>query len=108
MTDQADLFDWTGTPEAEASFAEFDAAHPDVWWHFQRFALDLIARGFQHHSAYAVMHRVRWETPANQGGKPYKIGNGYIPYYARKFHRLHPLHAGFFRTRTAKADAEAA
>jgi len=108
VTDQADLFDWTGTPEAEASFAAFDAAHPEVWAMFERFTFEAIRRGYSHHSADAVMHRVRWETSANANGKPFKVNNNHVAFYARSFHRKHPLHAGFFRTRKSKADAEAA
>ncbi len=106
MTSQLALFDWTGPPEAEQSFAAFHAANPDVWWHFERFTMELIRKGYEHHSADAVLHRVRWETDANAGGKPYKISNGHQPYYARLFHRTHPAHAGFFRTRRSKADEQ--
>lgn len=101
---QPDLFDWIGTPDQEADFAEFDAAHPEVWRLYERFALDLVRRGFEHHSSDAVLHRVRWETDANTGGKPWKINNNFTPMYARKFHRAHPHLAGFFRTRRSRAD----
>jgi len=108
MSDHPDLFDWQGAPETEQKFAEFDAAHPEVWALFERFTLQLIARGFQHHSADAVLHRVRWETSANADGKPFKLNNNYTPYFARKFHRAHPHLAGFFRNRKSKADGEMA
>ena len=108
MTDQPSLFDWTGSADAEQSFAAFHAAHPDVWFHFERFTLELIRKGYEHHSADAVLHRVRWETDANADGQPYKIQNNWTAYYARMFHRRHPIHAGFFRTRKSKADEEVA
>jgi hypothetical protein len=45
-----------------------------------------------------VFHRVRWETMVS-GGDDYKIDDGWISHYARKFMRLHRQHEGFFRTR---------
>lgn len=92
---------------AESRFAEFDAQHPEVWTLFERFTLDLIRRGFEHHSADAVLHRVRWETDAGDA-EGLKINNNYAAYYGRKFHRLHPRYAGFFRTRRSQADEEIA
>lgn len=102
--DQTDLFDWTGPPEAEEKFADFHAAHPEVWRRFEHLTLQAIERGFQHHSADAILHVVRWKTDINSGGKPFKINNNHQPYYARMFHRAHPEHAGFFRNRRSKAD----
>ena len=86
-------------------FAQIDQDNPEVWLLFVRFTQELIGRGFRHHSAYAVMHRVRWETMARlDDDSAYKISNGWIPYYARKYHRLYPHHEGFFICRTAQAD----
>lgn len=92
-------------------FADFHAANPRIWEMFVRFTAELIHRGFQNNSAYAVMHRVRWETAvasddADETG--FKISNGWIPYYARLFHLKYPQHDGFFRTRPAAADVEMA
>jgi hypothetical protein len=101
---QADLFDWVGP--LEESFAEFDRDHPEVWRLFERFAFEAIQRGHRHHSADAILHVVRWETDANAHGKPYKVNNNFTPYFARKFQRAHPQHAGFFRNRKSKADED--
>jgi hypothetical protein len=88
----------------EARFAEFDASHPEVWALFQCFTLGLIAAGKKHHSSDAVLHRVRWETDAGNKSGDYKINNNWSAFYARKFHKKFPRHAGFFRTRSSRAD----
>lgn len=116
-----DLLSWVPEPEPtswagvdtkkERRFAQYDADNPRIWLMFERFTLELIRRGFQRHSAYAVMHRVRWETATasdDQEATGFKISNGWIPFYARKFNALYPGPdgLGFFITRPAKADAE--
>ena len=86
-------------------FATVDMNNPDFWRLFERFTFDMIRRGFQHYSARAVFDRVRWETATPlDDGSGFKIGNDWSPWYARKFHLLHPAHDGFFRTRIAEAD----
>jgi hypothetical protein len=89
-------------------FAEFNANHPEVWRLFVRFTVELIKRGFQHHSARAVLHRIRWETTAptvQDDPTGFKINNDYSAYFARKFHQDFPQHDGFFRLREAHADS---
>lgn len=88
-------------------FAEYDLAYPDVWEMFERFALDAIAAGHRTYSADAVLHRVRWECGVVKRDT-WKCNNNLTAWYARKFHRLHPRHAGFFRLRASVADQEAA
>jgi hypothetical protein len=90
-----------------ARFARVDADNPEVWDLFERFTFHMIKRNFQHYSARAVMHRVRWETATPlEDETNYKINNNWTPYYARKFHRLHPEYDGFFRNRRSRADLE--
>ena len=87
-------------------FAELDLANPRIWILFERFTFEMIARGFLHYSADAVMHRVRWETAAMlDDGSVFKISNDWVAFYARKFHRMHPEHYGFFRLRPSMADS---
>lgn len=86
-------------------FELFDAQYPQVWEMFLRFTFQVIHVGYQHHSADAVLHRVRWETGLEVGPEhEYKINNNFSAFYARKFHRAYPEHAGFFRTRISMAD----
>lgn len=88
-----------------ARFAAIDAANPEMWHLFERFAWVMIRRGFSHYSARAVLHRVRWETATPlEDASQYKINNNWSPYYARKFHRVYPKYDGFFRNRTSRAD----
>lgn len=87
-----------------AKFAAFDLAHPEVWDLFCYFTWDRIRAGFEHYSADAVLHRVRWETSAGSTIGDYKINNNYSAFYARKFHDYFPSHADFFRCRASVAD----
>jgi hypothetical protein len=90
----------TRAHELLEAFARFDAAHPSVWKLFERFAFDRIERGFQHYSADAILHRIRWETATARGleGAP-KLSDWWTAFYARKFMNVHPEYRGFFRTR---------
>jgi hypothetical protein len=88
-----------------ARFAAMDAENPEVWRLFEAFTFHMIGRGFRHYSADAVLHRVRWETAMSvDDGSGYKISNVWSAWYARKFHRTHPEHFGFFRNRQSQAD----
>jgi hypothetical protein len=91
--------------QIEQRSREFAKSHPDVGPLFDRFALELIARGFRHHSASAVWNRIRWETPAGDDGLvAFKLNNDYCPHFARQFMKKHPHAAGFFRTRRLKSE----
>lgn len=108
MADQF-AFDWEGSPEQEAKFAAHHAANPEMWTLFVRFSFEKIGRGFAHYGARDIIHRIRWETDASESGEAgFKVNNIWSPWYARLFHRTYPQHAGFFRTRIARADQEAA
>ena len=99
--------------EMREAAIRFHREHPEVWQLFVRFTFELIHRGFQHYSARAIFHRIRWET-AEAGvdqEKEFKIGNNHSPFYARRFMAMYPQYApvfdedgkkvehGFFRTR---------
>ena len=99
-----------GTPERpsnqlEAEFWHFHAHNPEVYGLFCHFAGRLVKRGFEHHSADAVLHRIRWETAVETSHLGYKINNDFSAYYARLWMRLHPEHDGFFRTRKIREAA---
>lgn len=91
---------------------QFHCDHPEVWDLFVRFTFELIHRGFEHYSARAVFHRIRWETAEARGvdSNEFKIGNNHSPFYARRFMRMYPEYGpseddegnriqGFFRIR---------
>ena len=104
-----DLFDWRGPPDKERKFAEFDAANPEIWRKFEFFTFELINAGRRQHSARDVIHRIRWDTALRaDDGSGFGVNDHWSPYYARKFHRLHPQYGRFFETRRAKADQDAA
>mgnify|MGYP000894168120 CR=1 FL=1 len=46
-------------------FAEFDAAHPEVYAAFAKFAAQMRARGYTHYSADGIMHIVRYHAAVN-------------------------------------------
>lgn len=85
------------TPE---KFKEFDEKHPEIYEYFEKFAL-IVAEKREYYSAKCIFHRVRWETMI-KGEEDYKIDDGWISHYARKFMDLHPEHSGFFKTRSRK------
>jgi hypothetical protein len=70
--------------DIQTRFEEFDAAHPEVWTYFVRFANELLARS-ERGSADQIMQRIRWETTVNpdrDGGL--KLNDHFSSRYARK------------------------
>lgn len=86
-------------------FEAFDAAHPDVYQLFHKFAGDLRARGRKRYSADAILHRIRWHmaTSSAATADEFKINNDYSAYYARKLAAEHEEFRDFFETRKLKA-----
>lgn len=85
--------------DIDARFAEYDAAHPEVWELFIRCCERLIGLGFKHYSADAIMHQIRWHHHVERGVADFKINDHFSSRYARKFLAAYPQHAGFFETR---------
>ncbi len=77
----------------------FHRSHPEVWRLFVRFTFEKLDLGYRHFGAKAVMERVRWETAAGGSMPELKLNNNYTAFYARRFARMYPEHADFFRTR---------
>lgn len=94
--------------ELRRNCQEFHKEHPEVWRMFVEFAFDRIERGFQHYSADAIFHRIRWEMaqPTYEKGEEFKLNDHYTAFYARAFMKRYPKHDGFFRTRTQKSKDE--
>jgi hypothetical protein len=87
----------------EEAFDAFDRANPELWAMFERLTLNRISKGARHYSARAVLHAIRWESGIGDDGLcKLKINNNTSCWYARKFHRTHPVHANFFRERMVK------
>jgi hypothetical protein len=91
-----------------AAVNDFHRLHPEVWTLFERFALEAASTGRRRFGVAAVWERLRWETAVNPdyaSHGEWKLNNNYRAFYARRFMRAHPEHAGFFATRrqTSKA-----
>src|SRR5687767_6462041 len=86
--------------QLEQRSREFARLHPEVGPRFDRYTLELIGRGYRHGGAKAIWERLRWDSPVGADGRAvWKLPNSYCTWFARKFARLHPEHAGFFRFR---------
>ena len=93
--------------EMREQVAEFHRRHPDVWRLFVRFTLQMIERGYRNYSAKAIFERIRWEKDAGGDGVTcFKLNNNYTAFYARRFAKVYPEHAEFFRTREQPSAAE--
>jgi hypothetical protein len=69
--------------------------NPDVWRHFERFALEAIHRR-RTFGAKAVFDRVRWELQM-ETGEPVKTDANLPYYYARIFEAKYPEHRAYFK-----------
>lgn len=79
---------------------EFHRQHPEVWDLFVQFTQEMIRKGFSNYSSNAIFERIRWEKDAGgDGTEAFKLNNNYRAMYARRFMKMYPQHAGFFRTR---------
>ena len=81
-------------------FAAFDAAHPEIWALFVRFAREARDAGRIRFSADAILHRIRWECDVNErrdGG--FKCNDQYAGRYARKLIAEDESFADFFELR---------
>jgi hypothetical protein len=88
-------------------FKEFHAANPQIWELFERFALDVAARGMKTYGAAAITERVRWHVAIDARGADVKINNDFRAYYARMFNAKHP-HLDLFNTRVRRSADHAA
>ena len=80
------------------NFEAHHAANPQIYEMFCHYALKAAAVR-NRYSAKSVFHRVRWETQIAERNGEYKIDDGWISHYARKFMDDYPQHEGFFETR---------
>ena len=80
------------------SFVKFHKANPAVWVKFQEFAKVILLANFEHYSADAICHRIRWHH-ATEHQSDFKINDHYTALYARMFELAYPECTGFFRKR---------
>ena len=82
----------------EEKFEQYDKEHPYIYAGFVRYTMQ-VAKKRDYFSAKAVFHRMRWDTAIGEAGADYKLNDGWISHYARKFMKDHPEYDGFFETR---------
>ena len=83
------------------NFEEFHKNNPEIYDLFVKFT-NMATQRKQYYSAKAIFHRIRWETMMSSDWKiqdDFKIDDGWISHYARKFMDDFPQHVGFFRTK---------
>jgi len=86
--------------EMRQQCANFHKANPEVWDHFVLFTNQIISKGFANYSVKAIFERIRWELDSKSTGESqFKINNNFSAFYGRRFMKMYPQHAGFFRTR---------
>ena len=86
------------TPE---NFDKHHAENPHIYDLFCRFAQQA-ARQREYYSAKIIFHRIRWETEIAENQSEFKVSDGWISHYSRKFMKDFPEHNGFFKTTQRK------
>ena len=79
------------------NFSTYHTNNPEIYNLFVKFTM-MATQHKRYYSAKAIFHRIRWETMITGEGD-YKIDDGWISHYARKFMDDFPQHSGFFQTR---------
>ena len=82
----------------EEAFEQYDKEHPYIYEGFVRYTMQ-VAQKREYFSAKAVFHRMRWDTAIGETDAEYKLNDGWISHYARKFMKEYPQYDGFFETR---------
>jgi hypothetical protein len=81
------------------SFLRFHKNNPKVYQYFEARAFEMIQAGHKNFSARTILEVARWDINLQTNGKPFKIDNNHVPFYAKMFMKANPQHEGFFRTR---------
>ena len=111
-TPMSDLLNGTRKPmnKMERRWLLYHRKWPYVFEMFCGFTRDLIQRGYRHHSARAVIFRMRWETMKPHDdinpstGETLKISNNHSPYYSRLWMEQNPEYLDFFRTTRVRGE----
>jgi len=82
-------------------FKIYDQEHPHIWQAFVRYTMQVAARR-EYFSAKAIFHRMRWDTAIGEEGADYKLNDGWISHYSRKFMDHYPQYENFFQTRSRR------
>ena len=74
-----------------------------VYEAFEREAMRIVRRGFEHYSARTIIEVLRHNSALAEHGGPWKLNDWHTPYLARLFALLNPAFAGLFEFRITKA-----
>ena len=83
---------------SKENFEKHHTENPEIYELFCHYAKQA-AVVKEYYSAKCIFHRVRWETQIVEKNSSFKIDDGWISHYARKFMEDFPEHDGFFSTR---------
>ena len=86
---------------SKKNFEKHHEANPQVYRAFVHYAKEA-AKVRPYYSAKAIFHRVRWHSLIEEKQSEFKIDDGWISHYARKFMEDYPEHDGFFKLRTRR------
>lgn len=92
--------------QTDTAFAAYHAENPRVYDVLRRFALQAKRLGRKRLSINMLFERVRWYTDVEGMNDTFKVNNNWRAYYARLLMKQEPDLAGFFETRTSRADDE--
>lgn len=102
-SDQRGLFD-SRLDQMLRKFVAYHRANPHVWEAYQRFALQMIGRGFSHYSSSLLINRIRWHFLVEvRRTDVFRLNDHLSPFYARMFIAKFPEHAQLFRTRRQRS-----
>jgi hypothetical protein len=79
----------------------------DVCQLYEQLALQIYARGWQHYSSDAILHRIRWEYQIERDHRDFKCNDHWTASLARWFLKKHPHMDGFFELRALRGAAVA-
>tara|TARA_R100001463_G_scaffold43947_3_gene91514 strand:- start:27196 stop:27507 length:312 start_codon:yes stop_codon:yes gene_type:complete len=85
----------------QENFVRYHRDNPHIWEGFIKYTMQVASKR-DYFSAKAVFHRMRWDTAIGEDGADYKLNDGWISHYARKFMDEFPQYEGFFQTRSRK------
>jgi hypothetical protein len=83
------------------SFLEHHCAHPQVYYAFQKAALEAIGTRTRV-GAKAIFEDLRFETQVGTSDDEFKLNNVWASYYARLFALRNPEHSTYFEFRRTK------
>ena len=80
------------------NFIEHHKNNPHIYDAFSKLATKA-TRIREHYSAKTIFHVLRWNTQIEERDGEFKLDDGWIAHYSRKFMDEYPEHDGFFETR---------